>query len=142
MSWIDMERRIAYWTDFAQRVEQDIGIDREPAPQDKSSENKEAEKESDSSKEAEKEKVAPVNGDSASTPLPPAGAAPVNGGSPLKNVVVGLGAAGKAPTIAVTNGEQPEEKKKEGEMNIHERLDFIKNRIKAWHTTYGVETRS
>ncbi|KLU83402.1 hypothetical protein MAPG_02462 [Magnaporthiopsis poae ATCC 64411] len=143
MSWIDMERRIAYWTDFAQRVEQDIGIDREPAPQDKSSENKEAEKENDSSKETEKEKDASVNGDSASTLLPPAGAAPVNGGSPLKNVVVGLGAAGKAPTIAITNGETSEEKKKkESDMNIHERLDFIKNRIKSWHTTYGVETRS
>ncbi|KAL8350823.1 hypothetical protein RB598_005879 [Gaeumannomyces tritici] len=143
MSWIDMERRIAYWTDFAQRVEQDIGVERDPAPQDKGSESKETEKESDKSKEADKEKAASVNGHDAPALPPPAGAAPVNGGSPLKNVVVGPGAAGNAPTIAITNGEAPEDrKKKDDDMNIHARLDFIKNRIKSWHTTYGVETRS
>lgn len=143
MSWIDMERRIAYWTDFAQRVEQDIGIERDPAPQDKSGESKEAEKESDKGKQVEKEKDASVNGDGAPALPAPAGAAPVNGGSPLKNIVVGPGAVGNAPTIAITNGEAPENgKKKDGDMNIHERLDFIKSRIKSWHTTYGIETRS
>ncbi|TLS22295.1 uncharacterized protein PpBr36_09879 [Pyricularia pennisetigena] len=160
MSWLDMERRIAYWTDFTQRVEQDLNIDREALEK-----RKEEEKERQARKREEHEagkmhtdSDKANNSTSKGTTAALTGSSSLNGtsataagnsGSLLRSNLNGASLdERRTPMIAATNGDSGtlgasrQGEKNEGQMNIQDRLDFIKGQIKSWHTLYGVDTRS
>ncbi|KAI6370812.1 hypothetical protein MCOR25_004102 [Pyricularia grisea] len=152
MSWLDMERRIAYWTDFTQRVEQDLNIDRE-AFEKRKEEEKERQARKRKEQEASKtntERDKANNSTSEGTTTALTGSSNLNGTSALaKSNLNGVSPGeGRTPMIAVTNGDSGalganrQGEKNEGQMNIQDRLDFIKGQIKSWHTIYGVDTRS
>lgn len=155
MSWMDMERRIAYWTDFTQRVEQDLNIDREALEKMREQEKERQAKKRRGQDTVKMQSDAPACEAAA---LALAAGAGLNGtsravatnveSSPKKALSGASSSDGRPPTIAITNGDGAlagigdDAENGDGQMKIQDRLQFIKEQIKSWHSVYGIDTRS